>query len=92
MRLFKVPSPTLLHSQFKTLVDHVLVRKLAGVVPHGFGELAPSLALLASPFFPSVVSVGTAPGPTEFPAEVVEAVVGGPLAKTRALLLASGHK
>jgi hypothetical protein len=70
----------------------VLVRKLAGLVPHASGELAPRLALVASLYFPSVVCVGSATGPTAFPAEAVEAVVGGRLVTIRALsLLPSGH-
>ena len=70
----------------------MLVRKLAGLVPHASGELAPRLALIASLCFPSVVCVGSAPGPTAFPAEAVEAVVGGRLVTRSALsLLPSVH-
>ena len=91
--MFKVRSPVLPHCQFKTLLDHVLVGKLAGVVPHGSGELAPRLALIASLFSPSVVCVGGAPGPTAFPAAAVEAVVGGRLVTLCALSLhTSGHR
>jgi len=61
-------------------------------VPHGLGELPPGLALTASLCFPSVVSVGSATGQTAFPAEVVEASVGGRLVAQFALpLLTSVH-
>ena len=80
------------HAVFKALLDHVFVRKLAGLVPHGPGELPPGLALTASLCFPPVVSVGSATGPTAFPAEVVEACVGGRLVAPCALpFLTSAH-
>ena len=61
-------------------------------MPHGLGELPPGLALTASLCFPSVVSVGSATGPTAFPALVVEACVGGRLVARFALpLLTSAH-
>ena len=61
-------------------------------MPHGPGELPPGLALTASLCFPSVVSVGSATGPTAFPAEVAEASVGGRLVARFALpLLTSAH-
>ena len=70
----------------------MLVRKLAGLVPHATGELAPRLALLASLYYPSVVCVGSATGPTAFPAFAFEALVGGRLITRIALsLLPSVH-
>ena len=90
--LFKVSIPRLPHAGIKALLDHVFVRKLAGLVPHASGELAPRLALIASLCFPSVVCVGSATGPTAFPAEATEAVVGGRLFTLSALsFLPSDH-
>ena len=61
-------------------------------MPHGLGELPPGLALTASLCFPSVVSVGSATRLTAFPAEVLEASVGGRLVAQFALpLLTSVH-
>ena len=90
--LFKVSIPRPPHAGLKALLDHVFVRKLAGLVPQGSGELPPGLALTASLCFPSVVSVESATGPTAFPALVVEASVGGRLVARFALpLLTSVH-
>ena len=90
--LFKVSIPRLPHAGIKALLDHVFVRKLAGLVPHGRGELPPGLALTASLCLSPVVSVGSATGPTAFPAEVVEACVGGRLVAPCALpFLTSAH-
>ena len=70
----------------------MLVRKRAGLVPQATGELAPRLALAASLNYPSVVRVGSATGPTAFPAFALEAVVGGRLFTRTALpLLPSVH-
>ena len=88
----KIVSPLSPHNILKTLVVHVLRRKLLGAVPHGCGELAPRLSLLASLLCASVVSVGIAPRPTVFPTEPFEAGGGGRLVTQQALLLAFGHK
>ena len=90
--IFKVLIPCPPHAISKAVLDHVLVRKLAGLVPQGSGELAPRLALTASLYLPSVVCVGSATGPTAFPAEASEAVVGGRLFTRSALsFLPSDH-
>ena len=89
---FKVTIVRLPHAGLKAILDYVFARKLAGLVPHGPGELPPWLALTASLCFPSVVSVGSATGHTAFPAEVLEASVGGRLVAQFALpLLTSVH-
>ena len=87
-----IASPLSPHNILKTLVVHELRRKLMGAVPHGTGEHAPRLSLLASLLCASVVSVGIAPGPTAFATELVEAAGGGRLVTALALLLAFGHK
>ena len=89
-----IASPLAPHNSLKPLVVHELRRKLIGFVPHGSGELAPRLSLLASLFCASVVSVGIAPGPTTFATELVEAAGGGrlPTVLVAALLLAFGHQ
>ena len=87
-----IASPLSPHNILKTLVVHELRRKLMGAVPHGTGEHAPRLSLLASLLCASVVSVGIAPRPTVFPTEPFEAGGGGRLVTQQALLLAFGHR